>query len=752
MESSWNHKLTVPLSMVLLLILILSVATSYIVVSETSKAENESIELVHSQTLAYIQLNIINTELAYLSSLDEGQIYSRDTVTGIRQRIASLLNAIDVIDRHSTNLSHDTNVHSPIPLTDYLTKIRINAMQLAKHISIPNGAAQVTEFVQQTTNTRQVIEGALPLLLEQIQVQKSEVQHSLLLVRLFVLGQSVLSLLVVYILARALKAYIRSMTRTKRLSRFTENTPNAIFCLTTDDQIFYKNPACGELLSRLQVSASTLIDHIASSLQSSQVLLEKSNKKSTSFYTIIRDVSLRCDVHFADEEQQWDIHLTDETNRIKAENQLKYQAYHHPSSGLSNQRKFRAQLSDRAQNQDAFILGMIEVRSFSEILQRTGFLEAQDVVKHIANIINDTCADQLFDADVYHIGDKDFAVIIDKTCNVPIIESLVSHINAALRDAPELIEFRPQLDFGFACFPHDASSIEAVINVARIALDTSASNQHSAFKVFDKALGAKISRQQKIIEALTLQVGSPSMNLFYQPQLDTTSGNIVGFEALLRWQFEGEWISPAEFIPIAEKSGRIIELGTWVLHRACEEGALLRHHNPELSLAVNISPSQFHHPDFLDTLNDVLNTTTYPAHYLELEITEGMLMSDKQEVAQKLSTLKAMGVKLSIDDFGTGYSSLSYLKALPIDKLKIDRSFIANLLSNQADQSIVSAIINLAENLGMNLIAEGTETKGQVDWLNKRGCRQVQGFWLSEALTLDNAIAFMAEERSHQHI
>jgi EAL domain-containing protein (putative c-di-GMP-specific phosphodiesterase class I) len=226
---------------------------------------------------------------------------------------------------------------------------------------------------------------------------------------------------------------------------------------------------------------------------------------------------------------------------------------------------------------------------------------------------------------------------------------------------------------------------------------------------------------------------------YYQPQVDLITNKIVGLEVLLRWKHVtlGS-ISPAKFIPLAEETGLIIAMGSWVLKHSCLQAIAWQNMGlSPIQIGVNLSIKQLQQKDFLASLKQILEETNFDPHFLELEITEGIMMDNVQEKIKILHQFRGMGIKLSIDDFGTGYSSLSYLKNLPVDTLKIDRAFIEYIAHNEQDQAIVTSLINLSHSLKLVVIAEGAETKEQVDLLRTFGCNQVQGYYFYKPLPAD---------------
>jgi EAL domain-containing protein (putative c-di-GMP-specific phosphodiesterase class I) len=247
-----------------------------------------------------------------------------------------------------------------------------------------------------------------------------------------------------------------------------------------------------------------------------------------------------------------------------------------------------------------------------------------------------------------------------------------------------------------------------------------------------------------LIDKLRQVIENQELFLVYQPQLHLITKKITGIETLVRWKHEGKIISPVDFIPLAEQSGLIVPIGEWILNQACIFAKQLvdSGHN-DIVVAVNVSPRQFSHPSFSTTVYKALDRSGLLAKNLELEITEGVFMHNEAATLEVLHELKSSGISLSIDDFGTGYSSLSYLKRLPIDKLKIDQSFIRDCHNNEEDRVIVKTIIELGKSLGLSLIAEGVEEEVHVDFLKLLQCDEIQGYWYSRPLQAPQLLEFI---------
>ena len=288
---------------------------------------------------------------------------------------------------------------------------------------------------------------------------------------------------------------------------------------------------------------------------------------------------------------------------------------------------------------------------------------------------------------------------------------------------------RISASIGVALFPADAADPESLIKNADMALYRAKAEGRGTARFYEAAMDEALRRRRQLEADLRQAIGRGELAVHYQPLADLGSGSILGFEALLRWTHRelGE-IGPATFIPLAEESGLILKLGHWVLREACAEAARW---TPALKLSVNLSPVQFTQGDLAAEVEAVLAETGLDPSRLELEITEGLLIKDSAKAILILERLQALGVQISMDDFGTGYSSLSYFRMFPFDKVKIDQSFIHDMIDNPQARAIIRSVIGLGQGLGMPVVAEGVETEAQLEALRAEGCDQVQGYWIS---------------------
>ena len=326
-----------------------------------------------------------------------------------------------------------------------------------------------------------------------------------------------------------------------------------------------------------------------------------------------------------------------------------------------------------------------------------------------------------------------------------ILKSLVEPVNILQE------EFKVRVSIGVATCPDDGHDSRNIMKNADIALNRAKSEGRDTVRYYSEDLDHIVHKRFRLLSELREALQDGQLKLHFQPQFDLTTGAMIGSEALLRWERpdnspEGKHIvPPEEFVQIAEQTGLIIPIGEWVLQNACQTNKHWRDNGgPVISVAVNISSVQFHHGDLVKTVSRILRETGLEARYLELEITESVFMEDMVTSIDILRQLHELGVRLSIDDFGTGYSSLSSLRLFPVDRLKIDPSFVRNALINEEDAAIVKTIITLGHSLGIKVLAEGVETNYHVAFLKNEGCDEAQGFKYSRPIPADKFLDYAA--------
>ncbi len=334
------------------------------------------------------------------------------------------------------------------------------------------------------------------------------------------------------------------------------------------------------------------------------------------------------------------------------------------------------------------------------------------------------------------VGGDEFNLLLPEMRRVEEVVRTAGALLAAMKE-PFFIDQHEVFitgTIGVAVFPNDGESGDALLQHAGVALNQAKQRGRNTYEFYSPKMNARALERLKLENDLRRALDRDELLPFYQPKVNLQTGRVVGAEVLLRWNhpFRG-FISPAEFIPLAEENGMIIDFGAWILNAACMQNKAWQTAGLEnIRVAVNVSPQQFRDSSFLARLRATLESSKLAPEFLTLELTENTIMGNAQRNLDLLNEIRAMGVKLSVDDFGTGYSSLSYLKRLPLDELKIDRSFIIDIRSDKDDAPIVTAIIAMAHSLNLRVVMEGIETEHQLVFSRDRGCDEYQGFFFSK--------------------
>ena len=348
---------------------------------------------------------------------------------------------------------------------------------------------------------------------------------------------------------------------------------------------------------------------------------------------------------------------------------------------------------------------------------------------------------------VFRYGSDEFVVILADVRHPQQTKGIAEKLLNAIR-VPQHIaghDLSVTASLGISIYPDDGFDAIALIKKAETAMRNVKETGPNDFSFFIDEMNQRARDQQSIESGIRLALERNEFVLHYQPKLDLGSGQVVGAEALIRWQKPGHGlVYPSEFISVAEDSGLIVPLSKWVLAEACRQSCAWQAAGlPKICMSVNMSAIDFRQRDFIDGIEQTLKQTGLDPALLELEITEGVLMQNVESTVNALTRLKEMGVRLAIDDFGTGYSSLSYLRRFPIDVLKIDQSFIRGLSNDSSDAALVSAIISLGRSLKLTIIAEGVETLEQLDFLKAHRCEEGQGFYFSKAVEPDAFVRYL---------
>lgn len=436
----------------------------------------------------------------------------------------------------------------------------------------------------------------------------------------------------------------------------------------------------------------------------------------------------------------------DITERKAAEDQIKNLAFFDPLTQLPNRRLVLDRLehaliaSNRSGREGALLF--LDLDNFKTLNDTLGHDKGDLLLQHVANRLS-ACIRECDTA--ARFGGDEFLIILEDLSDCSIeaathVTTIAEKILAALNQPYFLDghEYNNSPSIGITLFTDCKHSVDELMKRADMAMYQAKAAGRNALRFFDEKMQTVVSQRSSLEKDLREGIQQQQFILYYQPQVNH-SGEVTGAEALLRWQHPLRgMVSPAEFIPVAEETGLILPLGFWVLHSACIQLAAWAQtkHLAHLSLAVNVSARQFRQAQFVEQIIQVIKNTGANPKRLKIELTESMLLDDVEDIIQKMSQLQALGVRFALDDFGTGYSSLSYLKRLPLDQLKIDQSFVRDVLIDPHDAAIATTIVALAKSMGLTVIAEGVETIEQQLFLANQGCFAYQGYLYSRPIPI----------------
>jgi diguanylate cyclase (GGDEF)-like protein len=438
--------------------------------------------------------------------------------------------------------------------------------------------------------------------------------------------------------------------------------------------------------------------------------------------------------------------MRDISDARAAEDKIWNLAFYDPLTSLPNRRLLMDRLrqalaaSTRTPHKRALlVLDLDNFKTLNTTLgQQTGDLLLQEVARRLIFCIRETDT-------VARLGGDEFAVMLEDLSEVP--EEAAAQAGAvaekilAVIDKPYQLEGHECLStscIGITVFGDGRETTNDILQQADIAMYQARAAGANTLRFFAPALQSAVNARAGMEADMRLALKANEFVLFYQPQVDASG--LIGAEALIRWKHPRRGLlAPGEFIPLAEETGLILPLGDWVLEAACMQIALWadRKEAADLTIAVNISARQFRQPGFVDRVLEVLKSTGAQARNLKLELTESMLVDNIEDVIAKMNEFKSHGIGFSLDDFGTGYSSLAYLKRLPLDQLKIDRSFVRDILDDAGSRAIAQSVVSLGHAFGLTVIAEGVETGAQRDFLNNLGCHSFQGYFFGRPLPFE---------------
>ncbi|MDH5736212.1 MAG: EAL domain-containing protein [Gammaproteobacteria bacterium] len=443
--------------------------------------------------------------------------------------------------------------------------------------------------------------------------------------------------------------------------------------------------------------------------------------------------------------------IRDISEKKLVEDQMAYMAYHDSLTGLPNNHLFRDRvthcIASAKRNNTKLAVMFLDLDRFKLINDTlghsTGDKLLQATAERLQNCIRSSDSIALnsnapINPSIARLGGDEFIILLESIVDIKVIsriaERMVNEINQPIYIGQQ--EVFTSSSIGIALYPDDGKDVDTLLKNADAAMYYAKDQGRNNFQYYTQSMNEAAAQQLILGNNLRKALSNNEFHIYYQPQVSVITGQIIGLEALVRWQHpEKGFISPALFIPLAEETGQIQAIGEWILRQACLQGAKwIKQGFKPLIISVNLSAKQLRQSNLNKMIKNILTETEMPARYLGIELTESAIILEPDMALDRLNKIKSLGIKLSLDDFGTGYSSLSYLKRFPIDTLKIDQAFIKDVKNDPEDAALVKAIIAMGHGMGMDIIAEGVELQEQLEFLSANACDAIQGYLFSKPL------------------
>jgi diguanylate cyclase (GGDEF)-like protein/PAS domain S-box-containing protein len=446
----------------------------------------------------------------------------------------------------------------------------------------------------------------------------------------------------------------------------------------------------------------------------------------------------------------------DITERALLEEKLQHQATHDTLTDLPNRislyQYIQEAIQDYQDNQMQFAVMFIDLNRFKLINDSLSHAAGDEVLCNVAKRLQATVRSSDMLA---RIGGDEFVLVIKNIKHSSTLAEIAQNISNII-DLPFYISDREIMisaSVGISLYPKDGNSVDDLLRTADTAMYHAKKNGTNQCQFYTERMCQESLKQLELETQLRQAIANKEFFLCYQPQFDISTEKLVAIEALIRWKHPQKGIiSPLDFIPLAEATGLIIPIGEWALRTACKQNKTWQDAGfPPIRVAVNITTHQLHQYNLVKSITDILHETKLNPEYLELELTENSIVNNAS-VIDTITALKTIGIRIALDDFGTGYSSLNFLRSLPIDRLKIDKSFVQNIKINHGDEAIIQAIIALAQSLNLEVLAEGVENQHQLAYLQSQKCGEIQGFYFSKPLSVEELEKMLANKSSIHHL
>ena len=614
--------------------------------------------------------------------------------------------------------------------------VKLDLTMQRKPIDWDQAREILADVSAQESRITPAIEALLQLNRDQVTRYGNDTHQNVLAMIQTVAGFTIASVLLTLFAAYFVRVHLRESADRRMLAVFPERSPNPMLRLTEEGTVIYANEAS------LKLAIELGLEDVGGILPSDMTVrldfMQQQDLKRKQYEYKVANRVFDCTIQRLPDLHICHLYLADITERKQAEERLLHQAQIDDVTGLPNRHMFRARVEQLLKHDESHCaVALIRPDHIKLLLESQGYATSDNLIAAMGERVQHAILGADFpalDLELFRFEGATFGLLVSHVTDTTALSPLLHRLKTATLEPlkAEEKEFFFTLSIGIALSPLHGTNAETLFKHAETAVNRMRAEGGNGARYYTQDLSEYANQWMELEHGLRRALERDELVLHYQPQIRLRDGNLIGFEALIRWNHpQRGLIDPIHFIPLAEASGLIIPIGNWVLRTACQQ---LKHwldlgHN--FVMAVNISARQFQQADIVEQVETILRESNLPAQHLELEITESFALHDIEHTIETLQALRQLGLLLSIDDFGTGFSSLNYLRRLPINKLKIDQSFIHNLGNNAQDASIAQTVILLGHSLNLTVIAEGVETPNQIALLRAMGCDEVQGHLFS---------------------